>query len=275
MVIMESRVAQTGIIFDIKKFAIHDGPGIRTTVFFKGCSLDCWWCHNPESRNPEPESKQVRFSRGAHGDSRMKDMTIGCTVTVEELIAEILQDEIFYDQSGGGVTVSGGEPLMQVEFLNALLDQCHCLGIHTAVDTSGYAEWEDFEQVYDLVDLFLYDLKIMDETEHEKYIGVSNLRILSNLARLTERGDKVIVRIPMIPGITDTQDNLEAIAVFLSGFPNVHFISLLPYNKLGEDKIERFEMGHPRRRWQTMPTEQVRQAGRMLESHGYQVSIGG
>ena len=275
MIIMESRVAQTGIIFDIKKFAIHDGPGIRTTVFFKGCSLDCWWCHNPESRNPEPESRQVRFSRGAHGDSRMKDTTIGCTVTVEELIAEILQDEIFYDQSGGGVTISGGEPLMQVEFLKALLDRCHHLSIHTAVDTSGYAAWNDFEQIYDLVDLFLYDLKIMDETDHKKYIGVSNRRILSNLARLTERGDKVIVRIPMIPDITDTQDNLEAIAVFLSSLPNVHFISLLPYNKLGEDKIERFEMGHPRRRWQTMPTEQVRQAGRMLESHGYQVSIGG
>ncbi|MEE8418448.1 MAG: glycyl-radical enzyme activating protein, partial [candidate division Zixibacteria bacterium] len=254
---------------------IHDGPGIRTTVFFKGCSLDCWWCHNPESRNPNPESRQVRFSRGAHGDSRMKDTTIGYSVTVEELIAEILKDRIFYDQSGGGVTISGGEPLMQVEFLSALLDQCHCLGIHTTVDTSGYAEWEAFEQIYDSVDLFLYDIKIMDENDHKKYVGVSNQRILSNLGRLTERGDKVNVRIPMVPDITDTRDNLEAIAAFLSDLPNIDRLSLLPYNKLGEDKVERFKMGHPRRRWQTMPTEQVRQAGRMLESHGYKVSIGG
>jgi pyruvate formate lyase activating enzyme len=272
---MESRMAQTGIIFDIKKFAIHDGPGIRTTVFFKGCPLDCWWCHNPESRNPNPESRHVRSLRGAAGVSSAKDVTIGCTMTVEELIAEILKDRVFYDQSGGGVTVSGGEPLMQVEFLNALLDQCHCLGIHTAVDTSGYAEWEAFEQIYDLVDLFLYDIKIMDENDHKKYAGVSNQRILSNLARLTERGDKVIVRIPMVPDITDTRDNLEAIAAFLSDLPNIDRLSLLPYNKLGEDKMERFEMGHPRRRWQTMPTEQVRQAGRMLESHGYKISIGG
>jgi pyruvate formate lyase activating enzyme len=272
---MVSHMAQTGIIFDIKKFAIHDGPGIRTTVFFKGCSLDCWWCHNPESRNPEPESKRVRFWRGAHGDPRMKDITIGRAVAVEELITEILKDRIFYDQSGGGVTISGGEPLMQVEFLNALSSKCRGLGIHTAVDTSGYAPWEDFEKIYDQVDLFLYDLKIMDDTAHRKYIGVPNRQILSNLARLNERGDKAIVRIPMIPDITDTQDNLEAIAVFLSSLSNVHLISLLPYNKLGEDKMERFEMGQPLRRWQTMPKEQVRRAGRMLEALGYQVSIGG
>lgn len=202
-------------------------------------------------------------------------MTIGCTVTVEAIIEEILKDRIFYDQSGGGVTISGGEPLMQVEFLIALLDRCHHLGIHTAVDTSGYAAWEDFEQIYDLVDLFLYDLKLIDKTDHKRYVGVSNRRILSNLTRLTERPDKVIVRVPLIPDITDTRDNLEAIALFLSSLPNVHRISLLPYNKLGEDKMERFEMGYPRRRWQNMPTEEVRQAGKMLESHGYQVSIGG
>ncbi len=232
-----------GTIFDIKKFAIHDGPGIRTTVFFKGCPLDCWWCHNPEGRKLETETLSVKPG-GDASDSCIpaRTVVIGRDVSVASVMDEVMKDVIFYDESGGGVTFSGGEPMMQPEFLLVLLQACKENGLNTAVDTSGYAPWDDFKKIYDLIDLFLYDLKLMDDESHVKYTGVSNKLILENLARLSSMGSKVEPRIPLIPGITDTEENLEAIAEFLTPQKNIRHVVLLPYNRLGEDKFRKFDL---------------------------------
>lgn len=268
-------MAVSGSIFDIKKFAIHDGPGIRTTVFLRGCPLDCWWCHNPESRGRENADGLLQ-SDGNSGDRyQTRDRVRGWSISVEELLEELLKDCIFYDESGGGVTFSGGEPLLQVDFLEAVLRQCRHHGLHTAVDTSGYAEWSVFERLYDLVDLFLYDIKLIDEQAHMKYTGVSNELILSNLEKLCRLGDKVTVRIPLIPEITDTDRNLEDTATFLSQLQNVRGVCLLPYNKFDREKLQRYNLGVPRFDLTERTSEEVRRAGRVLEGHGYRVSIGG
>lgn len=268
-------MAITGTIFDIKKFAIHDGPGIRTTVFLKGCPLDCWWCHNPESRSPVQADDSVPSGSSSDGGNQVRDRVKGWSVSVDELLNELLKDLIFYDQSGGGVTFSGGEPLLQIDFLEEMLQQCQRSGLHTAVDTSGYAKWSDLERLYDLVDLFLYDIKLIDEQAHIKYTGLSNKLILTNLKKLCRLGDKVTVRIPLIPEITDTDQNLKATATFLSQLQNVSRVCLLPYNKFDREKLQRYNLGAPRCSPPERTSEDVRRAGRFLKSHGYRVSIGG
>jgi pyruvate formate lyase activating enzyme len=265
-----------GIIFDIKKFAIHDGPGIRTTVFFKGCSLDCWWCHNPEGRKLETETVSVKPG-GDASDSRIPARTevIGRDVSVASVMEEILKDVIFYDQSGGGVTFSGGEPMMQPEFLIELLQLCKENSLNTAVDTSGYASWDDFEKIYNLIDLFLYDLKLMDDESHIKYTGVSNELILENLARLSSMGSKIEPRIPLIPGITDTEENLEAIAEFLTPRKNIRQVVLLPYNRLGEDKSRKFDLTYKAGQLSVQSGDELENKVEIFRSHGYGVRIGG
>ena len=269
-------MSATGIIFDLRRYCIHDGPGIRTTVFFKGCPLDCWWCHNPESRSPEPETMpgRSRSERNSPTPGRPAE-TIGCEVTTERVMAEIVRDEIFYDESGGGATFSGGEPMMQIDFLTTLLEACRRRGIRTAVDTCGHAPEKDFDRVYDLVDLFLFDLKIMDRALHQKYTGVSNELIHSNLAFLASRGSKVVVRVPMIPGITDTEENLSAICSFLEPYGNARRISLLPYNKLGADKSERYGLASRAPGWETQSAEEILRRKMLFESRGFSVTVGG
>ncbi|NHZ87227.1 MAG: radical SAM protein, partial [Planctomycetia bacterium] len=165
---------ETGIIFDIKKYAIHDGPGIRTTVFFKGCTMECQWCHNPESKNFGIEEFVIK--------DRVKKSTkheiVGYEMTIDEVMEKIEKDRVFYDESNGGVTFSGGEPLVQINFLLELLKVCKKSNIYTVVDTSGEASWKDFEKILNYVDLFLYDLKIIDNELHKKYTGVPNKRVL-------------------------------------------------------------------------------------------------
>ncbi|MCF8243484.1 MAG: glycyl-radical enzyme activating protein [Melioribacteraceae bacterium] len=230
-----------GRIFDIKKFAIHDGPGLRTTVFFKGCPLNCLWCHNPEAiLESKPSSLEEKFSYYSYKYCGEDDI-IGSEIESSELLKEILKDRIFYEDSGGGVTFSGGEPFNQTGFLYEVLRKCKSECIHTAVDTSGYTKFENLERVYDLVDLFLYDLKIFDESKHIEYTGVSNRIILDNLSRLSELGNKaIIIRIPLIPGITDTKENLIDISQFLVTLNNINRVDLLPYNRLSESKQERY-----------------------------------
>jgi pyruvate formate lyase activating enzyme len=261
----------TGIIFDLKKYAVHDGPGIRTTVFFKGCPLNCIWCHNPESRRPEIERFPVR-SRAGHEQS-CGETEIGFRVSVDEVMFEIMQDAIFYEQSGGGVTFSGGEPLLQVEFLMALLEACRSRGVHTAVDTCGYAPREDLRRVAQTADLLLFDLKLMDIDAHAKYVGVSNELILANLRELAT-SCPMIIRLPMIPDLTDTDRNLDAIAGFLEPLP-LRRISLLPYNKLGEDKHERYALPGHRPNWTVQDPTTLRRKAERLEARGFEVSIGG
>ncbi|MGE5340633.1 MAG: glycyl-radical enzyme activating protein [Candidatus Omnitrophota bacterium] len=221
-----------GIIFDIKRFSINDGPGIRTTVFFKGCSLRCAWCHNPESQSHLPQKA---------GDKKL----IGDEKRVDEVMFEIEKEIVFYDQSGGGVTFSGGEPLEQPRFLGALLDACRTRDIHTAIDTSGNISPDVFNPFIDRTDLFLYDLKIMDEHLHIACTGVSNTHILKNLQTLSQKNKPTIIRFPVIPGFTDGDDNIQAIGDYVSSLQNIrniHEINLIPYHRTGEAKYKRLNM---------------------------------
>ena len=264
----------TGIVFDIKKFSIHDGPGIRTTVFLKGCPLACWWCHNPESQSIGvevmlqerrcircgtcvgecPNGAIVETDAGVQTDLavclRWGDASeaacqaearqlVGREMSVREVLAEVRQDTSFYDQSGGGVTFSGGEPLFQRRFLTALLKSCQDEELHTILDTCGYASWEVVDAVRIYVDTFLYDLKLIDDEQHRRYTGVSNQLILSNLKALVMHDQHVIVRIPLIPGITDTEYNLRAIAEYLAALPKIVEVNLLPYHDSARGKYDR------------------------------------
>lgn len=230
-----------GIIFNIQRFAIHDGPGIRTTVFFKGCPLRCWWCHNPESHKILPEKIDgCNLRRGFDQSFTMNKDEIGKEIFVDELMNEIVKDRIFYEESDGGVTFSGGEPLMQAEFLTELLKACKEKGIHTTVDTSGYASTEIINKVTDHADLFLYDLKLMNDEDHQKYTGVSNQIILRNLIELDQLGKKIIIRIPIVPELTNSNENLFAIRGFISYLNNIIEVNLLPYHRAGEGKYIKY-----------------------------------
>ncbi len=299
----------TALIFDIKRFAVHDGPGIRTTVFFKGCPLSCPWCHNPEGQKFAPEvllresrciecgnclpdcpQDAITFASGVIELDRSKCdacgkcaeicptgalKTIGREVTVEELIAAITRDRPFFRESGGGVTFSGGEPLGQPEFLIALLDACREQGIHTTVDTSGYAAAEVIGAVAARANLFLYDLKLIDATAHRRYTGVSNAPILANLHLLAERGANVIVRVPVIPAITDTKYNMDGIARFVAALPRPYPIDLLPYHRAGSDKYTRLGIPYQLADTPIPSRTRMEEIAEMFLQHKLTVMIGG
>ncbi len=265
-----------GIVFDLKKYAVHDGPGIRTTIFFKGCPLSCVWCHNPESQKLSPETiikiNRNKLLKLSYSETRD---TIGREVTVSELMTEIEKDIMFYDESCGGITISGGEPLMQPEFLLELLKQCKAKEIHTAVDTSGYASKETFNKISDYVDLFLFDLKIMDENEHLKYTGVSNKLILENLLYLTQKSKNVRIRIPLIPGITDTKKNLNQIIEFISPLKSISGVDLLPYNELSENKYKKRSKRFDLINLKTQPEFTINMIKEIFQPLGCEISIRG
>jgi pyruvate formate lyase activating enzyme len=267
----------TGTVFDIHRYAIHDGPGIRTTVFLKGCALSCWWCHNPESQTPGPElivreSRCIRCGacvaaceRGAAALGEAGPVTdraqcAGCdsyacaaacyaqarevagrTLSVEQVLEIALRDEPFYRESGGGVTLSGGEPLLQAEFTTALLAAIRARGVHTALDTCGHVPWAVLDRVREQVELFLYDVKLMDEERHRRFTGVSNRRILENLRALSERAHRIVLRLPVIPGVNDDEANVRAVAALAAGLPNLAGVDLLPYHRIGVDKYARLD----------------------------------
>lgn len=263
-----------GIIFDIKRFAVHDGPGIRTTVFLKGCPLRCAWCHNPESINAAlcEVPKTVRIGNKIFTENE----TVGREISVGVLMQELEKEKIFMDESGGGVTFSGGEPLMQPEFLNEALKACKNSGMHTAVDTSGYARWEIMEKAAKWTDLFLYDLKIMNDVLHQKYTGVSNKIILENLTRLLDIKSKVLIRIPMIPGITFTENNIRDILVFLRQLEHpVEGINLLPYHSTASHKYERFGIENTLPKMKSMNKKNLEEVKKQFEKVGFKVKIGG
>jgi pyruvate formate lyase activating enzyme len=225
----------TGVIFDIKRFAVHDGPGIRTTVFLKGCDLRCPWCHNPESQGYGVETL----------DGRDGPLHVGRQVTVDEVVAEIERDAMFFDESGGGVTFSGGEPLGQPEFLCAALDRCGELGIHRAVDTSGYAPRDVLLRVAERTDLFLYDLKFIDAEVHMAMTGVEVTPIHDNLRALCQTGVAIQLRIPVVPGMTNIPQNMEAVGELIASLPRTLDWKLLPYHRAAMDKYPRFGMAAP------------------------------
>ena len=231
----------SGYIFDIKKYSVNDGPGIRTTVFFKGCPLNCWWCHNPESQQTEPEEVDNCVFRWSLSYDQSQRSKIGSQVTVAEVMKEIEKDIPFYEESNGGATFSGGEPMLQIDFLQSLLSECKKKNIHTAIDTTGYASFSEFEKIYDMTDIFLYDLKPMDDKLHLEYSGVSNKLIHENLKKLSSLGNKIILRIPIIPTITDTEENISQTIFFISALKNISEIDLLPFHSTAKSKYERMK----------------------------------
>jgi pyruvate formate lyase activating enzyme len=300
---------ENGVVFDIKKYAIHDGPGIRTTVFLKGCLLHCKWCHNPEGLDVEPEltfkenrcledcqeclrvcEPKALSSTNEHiavdknlctlcGDCEEECPAealeiIGKKLSTEDIMREIEKDTVFYDESKGGATFSGGEPLMQPGFLHSLLVECKKKRIHTTVDTCGYAPFEVLEKIRDKVDLFLYDLKLIDDKKHRDNTGVSNNIILENLKKLSERKSTIAVRIPIIPGINDTVQNIQDTAEFLCSLYKIHTISLLPYHEMGKKKYKRLEKAFESRSIKKNSVEKIRKIQQRFEQAGFQVKIG-
>ena len=236
-------------IFDIERSSYVDGPGIRTTVFFKGCNLKCAWCHNPEGQSTKKEwmvypDKCVGCGRcvGIGLESAdficLHDAKIICgkEYTVNEVMREILKDTAFYDNSGGGVTFSGGECMLQIDFLAELLKRCKENGIHTAVDTAGHVPFEFFERIIPYTDLFLYDVKCFDSDKHRQYTGVENQLILKNLKSLLAKSTPVWIRIPIIPTVNDTEEELQRIKEYLSSCGIPEKVELLPYHAMGEHK---------------------------------------
>jgi pyruvate formate lyase activating enzyme len=269
-----------GIIFDLKKFAIHDGPGIRSTVFFKGCPLHCRWCHNPEGMSPTPEvmvsaqrclaecraciklCPQKALAKGKDGIVLDRDRCDGCglcaaacpaealqmagrAVSVESVMGELAKDAVFYRDSGGGVTFSGGEPLVQIDFLQELLLAAKKQGWHTAVDTCGHAPFAVFAKIMPLVDLFLFDLKIMDPLKHKSFTGEGNGLILDNLTRLSRLTGSLAIRIPLVTGFNDSHGAMDRMADFCASLPRVHPVHLLPYHRGGSGKRKRLNQADP------------------------------
>ncbi len=298
----------TGIVFDIRKFSIHDGPGIRTTVFLKGCPLQCAWCHNPEGQSAAVElmlrpGRCIRCGacleacpQGAislDGDVPVTNPTlcrncgacvescyagarelVGREMGVADVLHEIERDRPFYDESGGGVTVSGGEPLMQPDFLAALLRACREREIHTALDTCGYAPWATVDRVRESVDLFLYDLKIADDDRHRAWTGASNRPILENLRALSRLGHRIILRTPVVPGVNDDEENLRAIARIAAELPRPVRVQLLPYHRIGVEKYSR--LARPYTLPEAVPPAPARLeeiAGALQQAYGVEVSV--
>ncbi len=244
-------------VFDIQHCSLVDGPGIRTTVFFKGCNLKCAWCHNPESQSTKPQ--MMFYKDKCTGCGKCKEVctspescmlcgkcTLYCPVearkvcgneyTVDEVFAEIIKDTAFYNNSGGGVTFSGGECMLQIDFLCEILKKSKENGIHTAVDIAGHIPFEHFEKILSYTDLFLYDMKVFDTQKHKRYVGVGNELILENLKKLFKAGAKIWIRIPIIPGVNDSIEEMQKMKAFLDDCGNPEKIELLPYHPMGENK---------------------------------------
>ena len=256
---MENRIniSQTGL-FRIQRYSIHDGPGIRTTLFFQGCPLSCQWCHNPESHEKPPRMDSKNLDKIA-----------------DFLIKEIQKDRIFHDESGGGVTFSGGEPLYQPQLLLKLLDLCSQKQIHTCFDTSGYGDTSVLLTAAEKTDLILYDIKFMDDKTHKKYTGQSNTLILDNLKQLSKKRTAVTLRFPFIPQITDLNDNIGRIIAFIKENTIYRNINILPFHKTGESKYKSLNMKNYLQDIKEPSKEQEAMVKKKFESYGLDVDIGG
>ena len=216
----------TGIVFDIQEFTVHDGPGIRTTVFMKGCPLSCTWCHNPEGQSMRPQ-----VIRGLAGER-----LAGQEYTANQLAALLNQQADILQANEGGVTFSGGEPLMQAEFVTEVVDLLN--DVHILLDTSGYGSKRSFQKLLGRSDLVFFDLKLIDPVAHQHYTGCNNDLILDNLRTLSASGKPFVIRVPLVPGVTDTNENLSAIAQTVYGLPGLMRVDLLPYNKAAGSKYQ-------------------------------------
>jgi len=263
-----------GLIFDIQRYSIYDGPGIRTLIFMKGCSLRCLWCSNPEGQLSYPEimysakkcikcweclpmchHKAILKNNNSNININRENcincgkcssvcysealQLVGKYITIDEVLRLIEKDKTFYDVSDGGVTLSGGEPLSQIEFTKELLKACKNKGINTAIETCGYTDWKNIESMIELVDTFFYDIKHMEPKNHLRLTGVSNEVILENLKKLSKLHSNIIVRFPLIPGYNDQEENLDLTVKFFNPLNNIKRIEVLPYHKFGVNKYKR------------------------------------
>jgi pyruvate formate lyase activating enzyme len=299
-----------GKIFDIKKFAVHDGPGIRTTVFLKGCSLRCAWCHNPEGLSAQPEimvfagrclpgcraclaaCPQVALRRSRSGIVLDRARCDGCgaciqacpaealqatgrSVTVAQVMEEIIKDKPFYEESSGGVTFSGGEPMLQPKFLKELLRACRRQGMATAIDTAGHVPFASFAGLLPLTGLFLYDLKLIDPKRHQRLTGAGNRLILENLKKLSRAGAPLAIRIPLIPGVNDAPRDLQQAAAFCAALPHRHPVHLLPYHRVYVGKLARLGIAATLPAIRPPARAALNRAREIFARHDLTVCIGG
>lgn len=302
----------TGLIWDIKKYAIHDGPGIRTLVFLKGCPLRCPWCCNPESQDlrleiiwlaencihcsrcldicsthaiSEEAGQKKRIDRNLcdfcgvcvnHCPNQALNL-IGKRVTVDEVLKEVIEDAVFYARSGGGLTLTGGEPAAQPGFAFELLRQYKVRerGRHTALETCGFVDWPTLSHLLEYTDLVLYDIKHMDSDRHLRVTGVRNELILKNARRIAKSRSRLVIRLPLIPGFNDTEENIRRTASFASNLPGVEEIDLLPYHRLGEPKYIRLGRDYPFTGIRTLSPSRLAEIRSVVESYGLRVKIGG
>ncbi|MFC1931593.1 glycyl-radical enzyme activating protein [Chloroflexota bacterium] len=303
----------TGTVFDIQRYSIHDGPGIRTLVFMKGCPLSCKWCSNPEGQKSQPEIRFIpskcvgqaickgvcvkacpvsAISLSSEGkpitDRKLCQACGKCAeaclykarqlsgtqMTVEDLLLEVLKDEPYYRQSGGGITMSGGEPLAQFKFTRQFLQECKQRSLHTAIETCGYVPWDNLRDILDLVDLVYYDIKHMVAEKHKELMGTSNDLILENARKLLSTNKtQVVIRVPIVPGCNDSEENIEAIARFVANSGG-RMMELLPYHRFGVSKYSQFDLGYELKEVQIPTEEHLQKLRGLVKPYGIEEVTG-